>query len=260
MYYFGERTVRIPVKVVNKQLKYFYGGDLPELKEGVIGELILPEYSVKDKRFLEVSQKEEKIEVLPERSIIMVAVNNQNSPDDKKSYLKTIKAYPPTSYAFVEIILCEPLNLIIRGSKKANLDGVKCFIPSLDIEASSLNDAYSKISQVFEPKRISHTGNVFNKCYYMHDNNWRQLDYLRENEEGKYEESLFLDYKVFIVNNNDKILYNKLSEHEQKLFNAITDKGITGIEIKELFNNDKKVYIEVINNLINKGLIIERKE
>jgi len=160
----------------------------------------------------------------------------------------------------VEVKLIEPLNLIIRGSKDANLDKVNCFIPSLNSEAYSLNEAYTKISQVFEPKRASHTGNVFKKCYYLckERGEWYPLDHLREIKQSEYEKYLLLDYKVFYRTKNDNILLYSLSEREKKLWNEITDNGITGREIKELFKEDEFFHIvETINSLIAKGLIDE---
>lgn len=200
MYYGEGRTIKIPVKVVNGQLRYFYGGDLPEIEEGAIGELILLEGSIRNKNFLEILQAQERVEILPQWSTIMVAVNVENCPDDKRTFLRKIKTDPPTSNSFVEVVLKEALYLIIRGSKRATLDNVKCFIPSLNMETNSLNEAYTKISQAFEPKRRSYTGNVFKKCYYRSQSNgdiWYPLDSLREIEEEKYEENLVLDYKVF---------------------------------------------------------------
>ncbi|QTA88378.1 hypothetical protein [Desulfonema magnum] len=37
-----KKTVKIPVKVVNGELKFFYGGDLPKLEDGTVGDLIVP--------------------------------------------------------------------------------------------------------------------------------------------------------------------------------------------------------------------------
>ena len=47
------KTVSIPIRYANGKIEYFYGGKLPKLKDGVIGELILPAYAVEDKKFLE---------------------------------------------------------------------------------------------------------------------------------------------------------------------------------------------------------------
>jgi len=63
---------------------------------------------------------------------------------------------------------------------------------------------------------------------------------------------------VFYRTKNDNILLYSLSEREKKLWNEITDNGITGREIKELFKEDEFFHIvETINSLIAKGLIDE---
>ena len=55
----------------------------------------------------------------------------------------------------------------LRGTKPALLRQVECHIPHLDLAVNSLNQAYTRISEVFEPHRRSHTGNVFERCAYF---------------------------------------------------------------------------------------------
>ena len=84
--------------------------------------------------------------------------------------------------AFVEVVLDETLTLRKRGSKSPRLDDVRCHVPALpDASYQSLNEAYRRISEAFEPTRRSAGGNVFLNVYYFNEdrNSWRPLGELR---------------------------------------------------------------------------------
>ncbi|MDD4803281.1 MAG: hypothetical protein PHF24_10165 [Syntrophomonas sp.] len=184
------KTVRIPVKIVDGQVKYFYGGDLPKTINGVIGELILPEYGIIDDVFISVSQAKYEKEILPAGSYIMAAVNNNQVEEKKRKFTETINAPYSQNSSFIRVQLLDPLILQIRGSKKAILLDTQCLILCLDKEARSLNNAYTLISAEFEPNRRSHTGNVFSKCFYQGKDIWYPLENLRQLEEIQYEKLL----------------------------------------------------------------------
>jgi hypothetical protein len=211
--------------------------------------------------FLEISQMKYENEVLPEGSIIMVAVNEHNVPDEYRKFTEHITTSDLlNNNVFVKVRILKPLLLQLRGSKKAILMETECEIPSLKNEkANSINTAYTMISERFEPKRRSHTGNVFSKCYYYDPNEskWFPLEELREAEEASFEGQLFLDFKVFTLNPSyDKaIVFN---EDEKLLMNSLDNNGqITGQKIKEIFNNDRSQYIRVIWSLTDKEVIEE---
>jgi hypothetical protein len=82
---------------------------------------------------------------------------------------------------YVEVFLREPLLLWHRGTKSSALCPCKCFIPALEMEATSLNHAYTLISKKYETKRQANTGNVFRKAYYRDEHgHWQMLERLRE--------------------------------------------------------------------------------
>lgn len=264
-----EKTVHIPVRIINGEIRYLYGGDLPPINNGAEGKLIVREYDVDDKNFISISQFEDKIEILPENTVLMFAVNPSNVPEDKIQNLNSIRTIDIKSYLYVEAKLSHPLVLQIRGSKMSNLLKVSCIIPSLNnMVASSINNAYTIISQEYEPKRKSHTGNVFDKCYYVdNDNKWHPLEDLRSREENKFEEKLFLDNKLYhLVQDVRNHIYsgmfnrNVFNDKELTLIDYLYDcKYITGCDIKELFENNKRDYINTINNLLDRKVIYEFK-
>lgn len=117
----------------------------------------------------------------------MIAVNKDNFPDEYQEFTEDITTSDlPNNNVFVKVVLLEPLRLLCRGSKKAILMETKCKILSLNKEASSINNAYTLISEQFEPRR-SHTGNVFTKCYYQKQSIWFPLEDLRQAEEVNFE-------------------------------------------------------------------------
>jgi hypothetical protein len=206
--------------------------------------------------FLDVSQMEHKQEILSANSIIMIAVNRNGVPEDKRSFTKEIATSDYSDSFFVKVEILEPLFLLIRGSKKSNLLPAKCNILCLDIEAASLNNAYTIVSEQFEPHRRSHTGNIFTKGYYEGENVWFPLENLRNIEEAKFEEQLFLDYREFKLKQN----YDEMSgfdKDEVSLISLLKDRvKITGKQIMDMFS-DKEKYLKVIWNLTDKDVIEE---
>lgn len=85
-----------------------------------------------------------------------------------------------SAYLFVEVKLDADLWLLVRGDQEARLSTAPCTIPALNKEAKSLNHAFMLISEGYETKRRSHSGNVFERAYAQDQlGNWQSLDELR---------------------------------------------------------------------------------
>ena len=69
---------------------------------------------------------------------------------------------------------------VAQAKNYAGKLAVKCLIPSLNDQASSINEAYTKIVRAFDPKRRSDTGNVFSVVYIEANDRMVPLDTLRE--------------------------------------------------------------------------------
>lgn len=99
---------------------------------------------------------------------------------------------------FAEALLQEPLEMRFRGTKRAVLAPCSCAVPALDgvdapLMAESLNHAYTKLSERFEPYRRSHTGNAFQLVFYLgvgadREHSWEPLETLRKRFERKIEQ------------------------------------------------------------------------
>lgn len=183
-----EKTVRIPVRIgADDRIEYFYGGDLPSIRDGTIGDLVVPEFSIADRREVDRLQQEHVVELLPSGSEVMFAVDRNKTPVSLKEHLKDAPILSMNKSHAVALTLREPLRLRLRGAKHATLEGVPCWIPSLEMEARSLNHAYRLVSEQFEPNRISHSGNVFKLGYCMPEDRWISLDVLRDSATARFE-------------------------------------------------------------------------
>lgn len=176
------RNVSIPVKAVGGVLLTFEGQPLPALGE-CIGDLVVPAFAIKDEQVLEQLTKETLRQLFDKGATLMCRVGARHIPDQM---LERCKIAPvPDSVLpapFVEIVLDEPLMLRYRATKKALLERSRCHVPALqNMSAESLNEAYRRISEVFEPSRRSAGGNVFLNVYFFAEDlkAWRPLDELR---------------------------------------------------------------------------------
>ena len=69
-----------------------------------------------------------------------------------------------------------------EGAEAVGLASTTVLLPSsISTEpVASLNHAYTRLSEVFETWRISHTGNIYNRVLYQERNGiWYPLDILR---------------------------------------------------------------------------------
>lgn len=118
----------------------------------------------------------------------MFAIDGNKTPASLKEHLKDAPIPEMNKSHAVALTLDEePLRLRLRGTKPATLQGVNCWIPSLRLNARSLNHAYRLVSERFEPNRISHSGNVFKLGYCKPGDRWISLDVLRESATARFE-------------------------------------------------------------------------
>lgn len=192
---FFERTIRIPLRVVEGEFKPFYGSTMPRLVDGAIVDLVIPEYALRADDFARF-QAERSVQLFPKDSELMIGLR----PPGRIPYTLCTredlgKSRVVSSHrAFACVKLLEGLTLCLRRGKRAFLRQSACEVPALGLEAEakSLNDAYTLLSQKYEPDRRSHTGNVFREALYWDESQefWRWLDDLRIQKEEEFEQEL----------------------------------------------------------------------
>ena len=91
-------------------------------------------------------------------------------------------------YQLIPVRLKEHLWLRHRGTKNPELHSCRCALPEPlrgetgeDRLPSSLNQAYTRLSEIFETYRSTHTGNVFEKGYFRIPTReeWKKLNDFR---------------------------------------------------------------------------------
>lgn len=175
------KTVKIPVIYKDGKLKLFDNRDMPELEEGSVGYLEMSEHSILDKELVEELQAESDIQMIPADEKVYFGISPNMVPANlKRKIMSPDELRIINNYWFVEVQLQQPLMLHLRGSKTPQLLDCKCVIPSLrNLEATSMNHAFTLVSRHYEKKRKSHSGNVFQRGYYRDGNRWFSFDDLR---------------------------------------------------------------------------------
>jgi hypothetical protein len=164
----GVKSVRIPIRIVDGSVQLAWGAVLPQM-EDCSGDLIVPASAIKDSADLAVLSRDEVIPLLPAGATVLCRLGARHIPPALLQRCKVAKL-PEAPYqkaAFVEIVLQDALELRLRGTKHALLTNADCKIPALPgVFTSSLNEAYRRISETFEPTRRSAGGNVFLNVYH----------------------------------------------------------------------------------------------
>lgn len=191
-----EKRTRIPFKVVDGELVHFYDGSaISELRDGTIGEIIVNNFEIEDEARVQQYNLEADVVFLPQDTSLLARISLQSVPQHLKGWLQPEGKY--MGGGAVEIILRDDLYLHLRGTKDAQLLPCACIVPALaeilkDKPPLSVNQAYTRISEHFEPHRLSHTGNVFNCVYYLQKplRIWQPLKRLRDARQAQHESTI----------------------------------------------------------------------
>ncbi len=191
-FFFEGSAARIPIRIRGGEVTYFYEGSLPAIRDGTVGDLVIPKAALTEAGDAKRFAFEEKVELLPAGVMLYVELADRATGDGV--VLRGTVADPfwdCSAGRFTVVELLEPLNLRLRGTKLGTLLPTRCRIPALNLESKSLNQAYSALARHFEPWRDSAAGNVFKKMYYKSERCWRKLETLRGGAEAKLEARLF---------------------------------------------------------------------
>ena len=179
------RTVRLKVILSDGRCTLADGTALPNIKNGASAELVIHAIDLLDSRQREALISERSILFLPRGTRLWTRIKEDDVAEKLRPFMIEIIVYPVVPEWVVAFDLLEDLHLTLRAAKGAVLAECKCHIPALDFEASSVNEAYTRISTAFEPSRRSHTGNVFD-CVFDERKDWLRplldLRYAKEAE------------------------------------------------------------------------------
>lgn len=221
--------IRVPVKLVDGHLEYFYGGLLP-VKNGTVGDLLVSKDAIDDKEFLATLQRKSAHKILDSDTELLVALTIKQAsaldanlvrhllPNDGKqiplgdTYYYTERS-PQTKFVRIKIVgpterqkKTDPKE---KGGVWLHLEGllakgittstVKIPDEVSTTPADSLNHAFTLLSEKYEPWRKSHTGNIYDRILYKEKSGkWYPLDVLRSAAIAKDEHELIREQWVKI--------------------------------------------------------------
>lgn len=189
------KTTKIPVRIMNGKVEFFYGGDLPTLRDGTVGDLVVPSHALLSPSALDLMSQELDVEILSEPAIVWFAIKPSNEEDAKK-YTEKLDVPGMGDYHFVRFNIEGQLFLHLQGTKKATLVDCECDNKALEIHAKSLNHAYRLVSRRLELQRRAHGGNVFLRAFYRDGKTYRPLSQLRDAYEARLEQHLIFVTKL----------------------------------------------------------------
>ena len=207
----SKQRLRVPVRFVDGVWECVYGGMVP-VAAGTEGELVIDAAAISDDAFLERMRSRAKFKVLDQGAKLLVWLTVKSdapalAPDKSKHLIpygdlkhsiatQFLGPWSPEGMCFVEVSLDTPnkrqaksldadrggLWLLTEGPKANGLLSSQIRLPEglTEKRATSLNHAYTLLSEIFEPWRISHTGNIYARVLYRAKNGrWYPLDLLR---------------------------------------------------------------------------------
>jgi hypothetical protein len=217
---YSKSSIRIPVKLVDGQWEFFYGGAAP-IRNGTIGDLVIDRDAIEDKEFLALLKRNSDHKILNEGTELMVALTIRPhvalEPEYKKLLISmtanelgdySIVRSPDTQFLRICIgpALIKQRTLFpdeaggvwlrIQGTQPKSIFSSSVILTSaLSKEPlDSLNHAFTRLSEIYEPWRKSHTGNIYERILYQEKNRkWYPLDVLRNAAIAEDEHQLIRD-------------------------------------------------------------------
>lgn len=184
-----KKTLRIPVRLRNGHFQLFHGGALPKIKVGAVADLVIESHYLEDPADVARMEVSKTIPLIPKGSILMARISKDYC-QSTKGLMGDIKIDPELGYpiAFAPIQLKENLDLTLVFGKSAHLNDCPCILPTINnLEARSVNHAFTLASRHYETRRRSNGGNVFLSVYYEDGKVWRPLKDLRFKHEAIFE-------------------------------------------------------------------------
>ncbi|MGO4916560.1 hypothetical protein [Pseudogemmobacter sp. W21_MBD1_M6] len=217
----SSRQLRLPVKYVDGVWESAYGGVIPVSPDAKAA-LILDRSSISDPLFLERMETKNRYKVLEQGTELRVMLSIKEKSkiekpfadhlingNDMRSKLSPLcfDGWSPVFLHLVRVTLGKPhyaqmrtydeeyggLWLMTHGPQAIGLQSTSICLPEpfSDSPVQSLNHAYTKLSETYEPWRLSHTGNIYTRVLYQEKNErWYPLDLLRNEALDKVDEEI----------------------------------------------------------------------
>lgn len=222
---FSKNPIRIPIKLVDGQWEFFYGGPIP-VRNGTVGDLLVDKNAVENKEFLDLLKRKSKYKILdagtelyvsltirrdtplePKLKDTIIQMNDVRSKLGEDFYF-TARS-DDTKFIPIEIGEAAPLPnellpsseggvwLCLQGTQPTGISTSRVYLPEAVSKEplESLNHAFTMLSEVYEPWRKSHTGNIYDRVLYKENNGfWYPLNVLRNAAIARDEHELIRDH------------------------------------------------------------------
>lgn len=200
-------TVEIPIQIEDGEIKMKVDSpdeeneELPKMRDGTTGTLTVLRSALEkdeDERRL-VRELEEIILPTTQKVWFRIKIDHRRQEEFSDEARKFLRNHDlpkvGNGYRLVPTSLHENLWLRHRGTKNPELKSCRCSLPGplqeeIDTDRSelgSINQAYTRLSEIFEVQRSTHTGNVYGKGF-MRDlarGEWMKIGVLRRRRPGK---------------------------------------------------------------------------
>jgi hypothetical protein len=201
------KVIRVPVKLVDSGWELLYGG-AGKVKNGAVGELHLDQMYFTDKKFLKALTFKRQVAVLKVGTELRVALTVKPDLDamlrphllarDATPHRHTTKLSVATRFVSIHLggptvaqqkkakdkeVVHGGLFLMLEGMEPRAIESGMVKLPAAPgLEpVDSLNYAFTRLSEVFEPWRKSHTGSIYERVFYLEvDGYWYPLKDLRD--------------------------------------------------------------------------------
>lgn len=229
-----EKSVIIPVRVMNGVLEFLYESKMPALRDGAVGEVTFAADALQDKRWIAPLSAEKIVSIVGDGAQsfpVALAVRPDEITEEHRVHLlgsrqwhdlnsvqftpregeDTLRPLMLHGRHWILARLTSPFKLHLRGEKSARLRGGACYIPALEAsgqppQAISLNQALTFVSTHFETGRQSHTGNAFHDVMLKWRDKFRLLDEVREILESENETSRWKENGLDVEEIHQRVL------------------------------------------------------
>jgi hypothetical protein len=208
--------LRLPVKLVDGTWEALYGGAI-KVRDGTLGDLLIDRSSIEDPGALRALTRPHGVKVLPAGTELRVALTLRGALDAELREVllpsqATVHGYTAQvggSTWFVSVWLAGPtpvqhrtemqdggLWLRFDGMEPRSVESGRVKLPAVLglAHVDSLNEAFTRLSEVFEPWRKAHTGSIYERVFYREAKDfWYPLKDLRERALANAERLLITD-------------------------------------------------------------------
>lgn len=217
----ASKKLRLQVRLADGQWVLPTGAAIP-VEDGTEAELVVDQSAINDTGLVKAMRTVQHIKILPEGTVLRAYLAAKDGADltaRQASHLIPAKEvadeiatehlnnWNTGGLSFVEVSLGPPsrtqktrfwqdgggLWLALKGNRAEGLISSELKLPEpvAKRNAQSLNHAFTMLSEVYEPWRISHTGNVYERFLYKEsDGRWYPLQLLRDAKLANQEQKI----------------------------------------------------------------------